>query len=234
MGRHWRRFFDSSPIPISYSAPMDGCHGSWTGSPYRISTRTRGDTGWRTSRSTTCGTASKSSIDAYDGTTHVLRLRRQDPIIAAYRRMFPTLFKDASAMPAGLRAHVRYPELLLALQAEVYSLYHMTDPQVFYNREDLWTVATDVSADVQRIRAAQPMEPELPFDAASRRARDGICRDPAVHAGKPEQPDRLDCRPQRWRTLRDAIAYDFPKTSLVDGPLQVEARSIRTLSYRAS
>ena len=45
-------------------------------------------------------------------------------------------------MPAGLRAHVRYPEMLLALQAEVYGLYHMTNPQVFYNREDLWTVAT--------------------------------------------------------------------------------------------
>ena len=47
-------------------------------------------------------------------------------------------------MPPGLRKHVRYPELLLKLQAEVYGLYHMTDPEAFYNREDLWTVATEV------------------------------------------------------------------------------------------
>jgi len=50
-------------------------------------------------------------------------------------------------MPAGLRKHVRYPELLLKLQAEVYGLYHMTNPEVFYNREDLWTVATEVGTD---------------------------------------------------------------------------------------
>ena len=89
----------------------------------------------------------KVVIDAYDGTTTFYVFDAGDPIIGAYRRMFPTLFKDASAMPAGLRAHVRYPEILLALQAEVYGLYHMTNPQVFYNREDLWTVASDVSAD---------------------------------------------------------------------------------------
>jgi uncharacterized membrane protein (UPF0182 family) len=53
----------------------------------------------------------------------------EDPIIAAYRRIFPGLFKDAAMMPSGLRKHVRYPELLLKLQAEVYGLYHMTDPE---------------------------------------------------------------------------------------------------------
>ena len=47
-------------------------------------------------------------------------------------------------MPPTLRKHVRYPELLLKLQAAVYGLYHMTDPEVFYNREDLWTVASEV------------------------------------------------------------------------------------------
>ena len=53
-------------------------------------------------------------------------------------------------MPPGLRKHVRYPELLLKLQAEVYGLYHMTDPEVFYNREDLWTVATEVGMNDER------------------------------------------------------------------------------------
>ena len=83
----------------------------------------------------------------------------QDPIIAAYRRIFPSLFKDAAAMPPALRKHVRYPELLLKLQAEVYGLYHMTNPEVFYNREDLWTVATEVgmseAADRPRRRCSR-------------------------------------------------------------------------------
>src|ERR1043165_3309629 len=60
----------------------------------------------------------KAVIDAYDGTTTFYIFDAEDPIIDAYRRMFPTLFKDATAMPAGLRAPVRYPELLLAFRAE--------------------------------------------------------------------------------------------------------------------
>ena len=59
---------------------------------------------------------------------------KDDPILAAWRGIFPGLFKDASTMPADLRAHVRYPELLLSLQAQIYGLYHMTDPEVFFNR----------------------------------------------------------------------------------------------------
>ena len=167
----------------------------------------------------------KVTIDAYDGTTTFYVFDAEDPIIAAYRRVFPTLFKDASAMPAGLRSHVRYPEMLLALQADVYGLYHMTNPQVFYNREDLWTVATDVAQQPgtgEKVTVA--MEPNfllmklpgetsmefvemLPFTPANRNNLIGWIagRSDAQHYG-------------------DVIVYDFPKTRLVDGPLQVEAR----------
>jgi len=166
----------------------------------------------------------KAVIDAYDGTTTFYVFDAEDPIIAAYRRMFPTLFKDASAMSAGLRAHVRYPELLLALQADVYGLYHMTNPQVFYNREDLWTVASDAAASDRSDKALQPMEPNfvlmklpgetnmefvemLPFTPANRNNLIGWIagRSDGGHYG-------------------EVIVYDFPKTRLVDGPLQVEAR----------
>src|SRR6185369_2983023 len=88
----------------------------------------------------------KAIVDAYDGTTTFYVFDNEDPIIAAYRGIFPSLFKDASAMPPGMRKHVRYPETLLSLQAAVYGLYHMTTPEVFYNREDLWTVASQVTA----------------------------------------------------------------------------------------
>ena len=128
----------------------------------------------------------KVVIDAYDGTTTFYVFDPEDPIIAAYRRIFPSLFKDASAMPPELRKHVRYPELLLKLQAEVYGLYHMTDPEAFYNREDLWTVASEVGmteAGEQRTQAMQPnfVLMKLPGESAR-----GVRGDSAIHSGQPK------------------------------------------------
>jgi len=166
----------------------------------------------------------KAVIDAYDGTTTFYVFDPEDPIIAGYRTIFPSLFRDASAMPAELRRHVRYPELMLKMQASVYGLYHMTDPGAFYNREDLWTVASEVGLTAQRQQAAQTMEPNfvlmtlpgektsefieiLPFTPANRNNLIGWI------AGRSDDPH-----------YGTALVYDFPKTRLVDGPLQVEAR----------
>src|SRR5271154_5802385 len=103
----------------------------------------------------------KAVIDAYNGTTTFYVFDPEDPIIMAYRQIFPTLFQDAAAMPLTLRKHVRYPELLLKLQAAVYGLYHMTEPQVFYNREDLWTVASEVGMSDAGEQKTQAMEPNF-------------------------------------------------------------------------
>src|SRR5713226_1321224 len=103
----------------------------------------------------------KVIIDAYDGTTTFYVVDNEDPIIVAYRGLFPSLFRDASAMTPEMRKHMRYPELLLKLQATVYGLYHMTDPGAFYNREDLWSVASEVGMTAQREQAAQTMEPNF-------------------------------------------------------------------------
>jgi uncharacterized protein len=166
----------------------------------------------------------KAVIDAYDGTPTFYVFDAADPMIAGYRAIFPSLFKDASAMPPALRKHVRYPELLLKLQATVYGLYHMTDPGAFYNREDLWTVASEVGLTAQREQAAQTMEPNfvlmtlpgeqstefieiLPFTPGNRNNLIGWI------AGRSDGPH-----------YGTALVYDFPKTRLVDGPLQVEAR----------
>ena len=166
----------------------------------------------------------KVVIDAYDGTTTFYVMDAHDPIIAAYRSIFPSLFKDASAMPPTLRKHLRYPELLLKLQASVYGLYHMTDPEVFYNREDLWTVASEVGMGEGGQQQTQAMEPNfvlmklpgedgvefveiLPFTPSNRNNLIGWI------AGRSDGP--------HYGTL---VVYDFPKTKLVDGPLQVEAR----------
>ena len=144
----------------------------------------------------------KVVIDAYDGTTTFYVFDPEDPIIAAYRRIFPGLFKDAAAMPADLRKHVRYPELLLKLQAEVYGLYHMTDTEAFYNREDLWTVATEVGMSEGGEQTTQTMEPNFVLMKLPGRKRYGVRGDSAIHAGQSQQSDWLDRRAQRWRALR--------------------------------
>ena len=166
----------------------------------------------------------KVVVDAYNGATTFYAFDAEDPVIAAYRAIFPSLFKDAATMPADLRKHVRYPELLLKLQASVYGLYHMTDPVVFYNREDLWTVASEVGLNPSGEQAAQPMEPNfvlmklpgessiefveiLPFTPANRNNLIGW------FAGRSDGAQ-----------YGTSLVYDFPKTKLVDGPLQIEAR----------
>ena len=129
-------------------------------------------------------------------------------------------------MPPDLRAHVRYPELLLALQAEVYGLYHMTDPRGVLQPRGPVDGGDATSASTERARAGDAADgAELRADEAARRDEHGVRRDAAVHAGEPQQPDRLDRRPQRRAsTTATSIVYDFPKTRLVDGPLQIEAR----------
>ena len=166
----------------------------------------------------------KVIIDAYNGATTFYVVDDQDPIIAAYRGLFPSLFKELSAMPPEMRRHMRYPELLLQLQAAVYGLYHMTDPGAFYNREDLWAIATEGGLNSRREQSAQTMEPNfvlmklpgeqdlefieiLPFTPANRNNLIGWV------AGRSDEPH-----------YGNAVVYHFPKTKLVDGPLQIEAR----------
>ena len=174
----------------------------------------------------------KAVIDAYNGTTtfYVFDSPNSgpDPIVAAWRHIFPAIFRDASALPPDLRRHIRYPETLFSLQAQVYALYHMTVPEVFFNREDLWTVATETTnqptSDGSGQQAAQPMQPNfvlmklpgetkaefieiLPFTPANRNNLIGWI------AARCDDPN-----------YGSAIVYDFPKTRLIDGPQQIEAR----------
>jgi uncharacterized membrane protein (UPF0182 family) len=163
----------------------------------------------------------KVRIDAYSGATTFYVFDPEDPVLAGYRAVFPTLFVDAATMPAWLRAHVRYPELLLKVQAALYGLYHMTNPDVFYNREDLWSVAAEPGSQNQRDGVAQPnfvlmtLPGEsaaefigiLPFTPANRNNLIGWIagRSDGAHYGQ-------------------AVVYDFPKSKLIDGPQQIEAR----------
>ena len=102
----------------------------------------------------------KATIDAYDGTTRLYIFDERDPIILAYQHLFPELFHARSEMPADLQKHTRYPEVLFSVQAEIYRAYHMTNPQSFYNKEDLWDLATYSSGQNGQ---PQPVTPTYAF-----------------------------------------------------------------------
>jgi uncharacterized membrane protein (UPF0182 family) len=172
----------------------------------------------------------KVVIDAYNGTCTFYVFDSADPVLAAWRRIFPALFRDASAMPADIRRHVRYPEGLFKVQAEVYGLYHMTNPEVFFNREDLWTVATQTSADSNGQQVVQPMTPnfvlmKLPggSSAATETREEFVEILPFTPANRNNLIGWIAGRSD-GDAYGTAVVYDFPKTRLIDGPQQIEAR----------
>lgn len=169
----------------------------------------------------------KAVVDAYTGAVSFYVFDSQDAVLAAYRSLFPALFRDATEMPADLRAHVRYPEALIKVQAEAYGLYHTENPKVFFQREDVWSLARE-SAPKQGGEAAE-LEPyyallQLPGNDG------GVSAQPEfvdVVAFTPASRDNLI----GWMAGRSdgeaygsLLVYKFPKTKLVNGPAQVNAR----------
>ena len=167
----------------------------------------------------------KVVIDAYNGTASFYVFDPADPLIAAYRRVFPNLFRDATQMPADLRAHVRYPETLLRAQGEVYNLYHTQNPRTFFQREDVWSIAQQVTLDKEKKKQTTPIDPYyvlmqlpgepqkiefvliLPFTPSNRNNLIGWI------AGRSD-----------GENYGKLLVYNFPKSRLIDGPLQIEAR----------
>ncbi len=166
----------------------------------------------------------KVVLDAYNGATTFYVFDQQDPILSTYKRIFPTLFKDAAAMPADLRRHVRYPEDLLRVQAEVYGLYHMTNPQVFFNREDLWTVATETVVDNNGQQTAQGMQPNFVLmKLPGQKGEEFVEILPFTPANRNNLIGWIAARSDADK-YGTSVVYDFPKTRLIDGPQQIEAR----------
>jgi uncharacterized membrane protein (UPF0182 family) len=157
----------------------------------------------------------KVVVDAYDGTLDYYVNDPADVLIQAYQRVFPALFKPLSRMPQDLRRHIRYPHRFLQVQAQLFASYHMTDPQVFYNKENLWELP---------LHEARPMEPyytvmKLPGE----KKEEYILLLPFT----PAKRDNLAA----WLTARcdepnygKLIAYSFPRDRLIFGPKQIDAR----------
>ncbi len=168
----------------------------------------------------------KATVDAYDGTVRLYVADDKDPIIRTYASIFPGILHPLDEMPAGLREHLRYPEDIFRTQAMVYATYHMANPQIFYNKEDQWAVASTPSA--AEGGEEQAMAPyytimRLPGE----QSEEFILMLPFT----PQRKDNL----ASWMVARadganygKLVAYQFPKQKLVYGPKQIAARINQT------
>lgn len=161
----------------------------------------------------------KVVVDAYNGDTDFYIYDADDPLIQVWEKIFPELFHHKEDMPEELRRHVRYPEQMLLTQGLVFARYHMTDPEVFYNQEDLWVRATEKYYN--QVHPVQPyyimwQQPGsdkqefvliLPFTPKNRQVLIGWI------AGMSD--------PENYGKF---IAYQFPKEKRILGPQQVETK----------
>lgn len=161
----------------------------------------------------------KVVIDPYNGDVQFYVADPQDPLIRAYRRIFPTMFQDLDEMDRDLRQHLRYPEDLFTLQANVMAAYHMENPTVFYNREDLWNIPREIVGAAATTMSPYYVIMQLPG------------------SDKPEMVLMLPFTPARknnmvaWMAARidepnygRLVLYKFSKRELTYGPMQIEAR----------
>lgn len=169
----------------------------------------------------------KATVDAYNGTVNFYLVDEEDPIVATISKIFPDLLKPINEMPQSLKCHLRYPESLLALQANVLNTYHTQHPGLFYNQEDLWSVALEKFEDDVR-----PMSPyytvmKLPGETGAAQEEFVLVLPitPAGSAGN-EKHNMI-----AWLAARSdgdhygqLRLYHFPKDTVVQGPRQIDAR----------
>lgn len=161
----------------------------------------------------------KVVVNAYSGDVDYYIVDEEDPIALTYQKIFPTLFKDFDEMPEGIKEHIRYPNTLFKIQAEVYTKYHMTSVKVFYQGEDLWDIANQIygTEEVEMEPSYYVLElPDsdtaefvnmIPFTPKSKQNMTAImvARNDGEHYG-------------------ELVAYTMPKNKTVYGPMQVEAQ----------
>ena len=162
----------------------------------------------------------KAVVDAYSGQTTLYVADPRDPLIRTYARIFPGLFKPLGQMPSALRAHVRYPRDLFNVQAVKFAFYHMTDPTVFYPKEDLWKIATENQSQTQQPVAMRPFYVVMRLPGETQPEFVTILA--YTPNTRPNMIAYLIARsdPPNYGKLID---FRFPKDSLIVGPQQVES-----------
>ena len=207
--------FDDDPYPVISDGRLVWLIDTYTRTdrfPYSAPVRFRGQP------TNYIRNAVKVAVDAYDGTVTFYVTDAKDPIVRVARRIFPSLFRDLAEMPESLRAHIRYPVDLFDVQAEQYLAYHMTDPRVFYNREDLWQRPSEQYAGQTLPVQSYYVIMTLPGETR-----------PEYLLMLPFTPVRKDnmvgwmagrCDGEHYGKL---LVYSLPKDRLVLGPRQIDA-----------
>jgi uncharacterized protein len=161
----------------------------------------------------------KIVIDAYNGTVKFYIAEPKDPLIVSWSKIFPQMFQPLAAMPANLLSHIRYPVDFFKIQSERLMIYHMTDPQVFYNREDQWQIPNEIYGNQTR-----PVEPYYLITSLPNVAFEEFI---LLIPYTPKQRTNLIA----WLAARSdgenygkLLLYNFPKERLIYGTEQIEAR----------
>lgn len=161
----------------------------------------------------------KVVIDAYNGTTNYYLVDDKDPIANTYKEIYPKLFKDFEEMPESLQAHIRYPNVLFNIQANIYKKYHMTDVKVFYQKEDMWDIADEIY-DTEET----PMTPnyyimKLPGEQSA----EFVNSIPYTPKDKKNMTGLLVAR-NDGANYGQLVLYQLPKSKIIYGPMQIEAQ----------
>ena len=162
----------------------------------------------------------KATIDAYDGETHLYVFDSTDPIINAYRTLFPSLYEDESKMPEGLRAHVRYPEDMFRVQSELYRIYHMRNPQAFYNNEDVWELARYSSGNSE----PKPVTPTYVFATVPGETKPEFLLMTTFTPFSKENLIGVMLARCDGPHLGEVVVLQLSKQELILGPMQINAR----------
>jgi len=163
----------------------------------------------------------KATIDAYDGETHIYVFDSADPVIESYRTLFPALYEDATRMPAALRAHTRYAEELFSVQANMYRVYHMRNPQSFYNNEDVWELARYSSGQNAEPR---PVSPTYVFATLPGEAKPEFMLMTTFTPLSKENLIGVMLARCDGDKLGEVVVLQLSKQELTLGPMQINAR----------
>lgn len=161
----------------------------------------------------------KVVIDAYNGTTSYYIVDESDPIAQNFKKIFPDLFKDLDQMPEEIRAHIRYPSMLLDIQAQVYQRYHMSDVKVFYQNEDLWQISSEIYGTKEQAMSPNYYIMKLPGEEKA----EFVNSIPFTPKDKRNLMGLLVAR-NDGENYGELVLYQMPKSKTVYGPMQVEAQ----------
>jgi uncharacterized membrane protein (UPF0182 family) len=161
----------------------------------------------------------KVVVDAYLGDVTFFVSDPTDALIQVYGSIFPTLFRPMDQMPPSLKDHIRYPVDFFDVQRFMYGRYHMTDPTVFYNQEDLWEVPTEIYGGNEQLMESYYVIMSLPGSTQE----EFILLIPYTPKNKNNMVGWMAARSDREHYGK-LVLYQFPKQELTYGPMQIEAR----------